>query len=103
MIEDEELNAFLKKALESDCAFSRRSCRNRHRAWLWTVPTLLAASLTFFIVLPAFYVQPTSEVVETIGFLSVVDGFDLSIEEGRAPEELLFAWQDAPCAVDFEE
>lgn len=94
--EDLKLNRLLKTALESQSPLAFRRPQPM-RGWLkWSVPALLAASLSV-LVLPQVTLLPVSNsVVDAIGLLADIEGLDLSEGESRSPIELLLAWQDMP-------
>lgn len=93
MVEDGELNAMIRSALEEGGAFAFRMPKKRRAVRYWA-PTLLAAALTLVAAFRVTFQGARTEVADAIALLSAAD--EIELEEVSSPEELLLAWQEAP-------
>ena len=97
MEEDLEFNRFVKDALESrECLNLLRPAERRPFQWRWFIPAAAAASLAFAAVLHTTFSSRADQVSDAIRLLSLADGMEV---DGDTAEELLLAWQDAPCLL----
>lgn len=96
MIEDLELNALVREALEEGGTLTLRS---RRPVWVWGVSSLLAASMALVVVIRALVPSAADPLSDAIALLSEADGVDqYSAADGAA---LLAAWQEAPLEACF--
>lgn len=116
MSKDTTIEKLAKHALEDDfdipsttleaiMARAKREIvvRKWRRRALWSVPLLVAASLVLMLFFQnVFSENPVhddlSEVRDALNLLCAVDDISSTLTS-LPPEEMLIAWQDAPCAA----